>query len=74
MKHLCETMFPIHISKSFFSILHLKGSQVKLSKCWFISDDCFIQANNADPDEMSHNAAFHLGSSLFAKVPVDGYP
>ena len=23
--------------------------------------DCFIYANSADPDEMSPNAAFHLG-------------
>ena len=33
-----------------------------------------ILANNTDPHEMTHNAAFHLKSSMFAKVPVDGYP
>ena len=30
----------------------------------------FILANSADPDEMPPYVAFHLGSSLFAKIPV----
>ena len=33
----------------------------------------FDWANSADPDEMPHYAAFHLGPSLFAKVPVYGF-
>ena len=41
------------------------------------SEGCkvLILASSVDPDEMQHNdAAFHLGSSLFAKVPVKGFP
>ena len=35
----------------------------------------FILANSADPDEMPHYAAHHLGlSSLFAKVPILRFP
>ena len=30
----------------------------------------FVQSNSEDPDEMLHYAAFHLGSSLFAKVHI----
>ena len=30
----------------------------------------FAQANIAVPDEMQHYAVFHLGSSLFTKVPI----
>ena len=33
----------------------------------------FPLTNSVDPDEMSHNAAFHLGLQLFAKVPVKGF-
>ena len=29
-----------------------------------------VLANSADPDEMLHNAAFHLGLHLFAKIPI----
>ena len=41
------------------------------------SEGCqvLILASSADPDEMQHyHAAFHLESSLFAKVPVQGFP
>ena len=30
----------------------------------------FVLANSADHDEMPHYVAFHLGSSMFVKVPV----
>ena len=33
-----------------------------------------ILANNADPDEMHHSCCILSGSSLFAKVPVKGFP
>ena len=32
----------------------------------------FVLSNSADPDEMHQYVAFHLGFSLFAKVPVTG--
>ena len=49
-------------------------SQIKISKFWciYVPNDCFTLANSADPNEMLPYAAFHLGSALFAKVPV--YP
>ena len=38
------------------------GSQDDFSKLWCISvpKGCYI-ANSADPDEMQHHSAFHLG-------------
>ena len=39
--------------------------------CTSVPVDCFfISANGAEPDEMPHFGAFHLGSSLFARVPL----
>ena len=32
-----------------------------------------ILAKSADPDEMTHYAAFHLGLHCFAKVPIEGF-
>ena len=36
--------------------------------------DFLTFADSAEYDEMQHNAAFHLGSSLFAKVLTYGLP
>ena len=41
---------------------------------YFLSEDFFTFTNSVDTDEMQHYAAFHLGSSLFAKVLVKGFP
>ena len=39
-----------------------KGAQVEFSKlCISVPEGCFYLANSAGPDEMQHNAAFHLG-------------
>ena len=32
----------------------------------------FVKANSADPDEMSHYAAFHLGLHCFSKYLFAG--
>ena len=49
----------------YLPILYFKGSQVKISiHCpWSF----FILANSADPDEMPHYAAFHLGLHYLLK-------
>ena len=31
---------------------------------FILSEDCFIFTNSGDPDEMQHNAAFHLGLTV----------
>ena len=38
-------------------IVHFEESQVKISKLYFL----VFLANGADPDEMLHSTAFHLG-------------
>ena len=56
------------------SISYFKGLLVKISIYWYISvhEDFFFYliTNNVDPDKMLPYAAFDLGLSLFAKVPV----
>ena len=47
--------------KTGWSIVHIKGSQVIISKIYCISLKIgFVSANSEDPDEMLHYAAFHL--------------
>ena len=46
-------------------IVHVKGSQV-IS----VSEDCFIEVNSADPDEMPHIVAFHLGLHCLPKYSI----
>ena len=56
----------------------MKESQNKLLKIMYFfisfSEDQFVLAINVGPDEMLHNAAFHLGLHCFAKAPVFSYP
>ena len=35
---------------------------------------CFTLKISADPDEMPHDVAFHLGLHCLPKVPVCSYP
>ena len=46
-----------------WSIVYIEGSQVMISKKYiFLTQKIdFALANSADPDEMPHNVAFHLG-------------
>ena len=57
--------------------MYLKGSQVV--KC--SNFDVFLylktvltSAKSADPDEMQHYAAFHLGLHCLPKYPIMGFP
>ena len=55
-----------HIIKSGWSVVYIVGSQVTISEIYctyvFLSLKInFVLANSADPDEMPHYVAFHLG-------------
>ena len=39
-----------------------------------LSEDLFAFTNSVDPDEMPHNAAFHLGLHCSSKYPFRGFP
>ena len=54
-----------------WSNIHIKGSQVRISKfkCFSVPEDSFILGNSEDPDEMPHFVAFHLGLHCFPKYP-----
>ena len=65
--------FPIHIDtiSMELSILCVWGSQVEFTKLWCIS--VLILANSADPDDMQHYAAFHLGLRCLTKYPFSSF-
>ena len=56
---------PIHIVTASMGlpIVYFKGSQVNFSHYDVVLslEAVLILANSTDPDEMKHNAAFHLG-------------
>ena len=59
----------LHYSrKPGWSILYIEGSQVRIFKKNFVVLS-LVQANIADPDEMLHYAAFHLGLHCLPKYP-----
>ena len=63
-----------HIIQEGWSILYIEGSQVVIKKNVFLSLTIdFVLANNADPDEMLHYAAFHLGLHCLLKYPFWGF-
>ena len=68
--------FPIHndtkvaISMG-LPILYLKGSQVDV---FLPLKVVLILANSADPDEIQHYAAFHLGLHCLPIYPFRGLP
>ena len=51
----------------------LRGSQVKVFKKKLYLKVNFRLANSADPDEMPHYAAFHLGLQCLPKYPFRGF-
>ena len=61
--------------KSGWSILYIEGSQVIIPKniVFFSLKIDFILANSADPDEMPHYAAFHLGLLCLPKYLFRGF-
>ena len=50
--------------------MYLKGGFCKLC---YISAPVLILVNSADPDEMQHYAAFHLGLHYLPKIPFSGF-
>ena len=56
--------------------MYFKGSQVEFSKLLCISapEIVLILANSAEPDEMQHYAAFHLGLHCLPKYLFWGFP
>ena len=55
--------------------MYILGPQIMISKkkYLFISLNIdLVLANSADPDEMPHRAAFHLGFHCLQKIPVYG--
>ena len=68
--------FPIHIDTIIMGlpIVYFKGSQIKFSELWsFLSlKIVLILANSADPNEMQHYAAFHLGLHCLPKYKFRG--
>ena len=69
--------FPIHIDTISIGlpIVYFKRSQVEFSKLSGISvpDVVLILANSADPDEMQHDVAFHLGLHCLPKYLFRGF-
>ena len=63
--------------KSGWPIVYIEGSHVKISKKKYIVllslNLYFVLANSADPDEMTHYAAFHLGLHCLPKYLFKGY-
>ena len=59
----------LHTIKSEWSIIYMEGSQVMFSKnIVFLSLKIdFVLANSEDPNEMLHDAAFHLGCHCLPK-------
>ena len=56
------------------SISYLKGLYVKLSikLCFSVSENCFILANSAGPDEMIPYATLNLGIQCLPKYLFTG--
>ena len=54
--------------KSEWPIIYIEGSHVIISKKYCISSfEVFVLANSADPNEIPHHAAFHLGLHCLPK-------
>ena len=58
-----------------WSIVYIEGSQIIISKkyCFLSLKIDFVLANNADPDEMPHYVAFHLGLHCLSKYRLRGF-
>ena len=58
-----------------WSIIYTEGSQVIISRKYYISfsENRFALVNSADPVEMPHYAAFHLGLHSLTKYPFKGF-
>ena len=69
--------FPIYIDtiRMILPIVYFKGSQVEFSKLRviYVPEDCFILANNTDPDEMQDYTAYHLCLNCVPKYTFRGF-
>ena len=69
--------FPIQINTigEGLSIIYFMGSHVEISKLEVLQSFkiVLVVANSADPDEMPHYAAFHLGLHCLPKYPFRGF-
>ena len=65
-----EFSMKLHTIKSKWSILYIKESHVIILKKMYFE---FISANSADPYEMLHNAAFHLGLHCLQMYSCSGF-
>ena len=65
----------LHTIKSGWSFQSIEGAQDIISNNIAFSSlkIDFVLANSADPDEMPHNAAFHLGLRCFSKCSLRGF-
>ena len=66
----------LHEIKSEWSLIYTEGSQVTFFPKYCISylNVNFVIANSADPGEMPHYAAFHLGLRCLPKYLFRGFP
>ena len=62
-----EFSIKLHTIKSEWYIVYIEGSQVLIPKyiIFLYLKINFLLANSANPDEMPHDAAFHLGLHCF---------
>ena len=66
-----EFSITLYTIKSRLSIVYIEGSHAIVSKkilCSSMKID-FVLANSADPDEMPHYVAFHLGLGYLPNYP-----
>ena len=71
-----EFSIKLHLIKSGWSIAYIEGSHDIISQKYCISfskPSLSDLANSADPDEMPHYAAFHLGLHRLSKYPFKGF-
>ena len=52
----------------------MSGYNLKKKYCIFCLKIFFTITNSVDPDEMQHDAAFHLGLHFLSECPFMGFP
>ena len=64
----------VHPNKSGWSIVYIEGPQATGKNIFFsFSEDPFVKANSADPHEMLHSTAFHLGLHCLPRYTFRGF-
>ena len=62
--HTIKSEWSIEVSKIIISKKNIAFHSLKMN---------FVLANSADPDEMPHHVAFHLGLHYLSKYPFRGF-